>query len=123
MKLSSMLLSTVCLALASACGSSHLGSCSTALSSQGCVDYEEFPGGASAVEKACTQQGLTYSKDECTADGRVGRCRVSLEVQGYEAQSVTNYYGPATKESARASCEALSDFQLEGANFSVEFIP
>src|SRR4051794_23274727 len=65
-----------------------------------CIDYEEFPGGKTALQSACGV-GQTFSESSCTSADRVGRCRLTTTSSAASSKEVWNYYAPLSAEQAQ----------------------
>lgn len=67
-----------------------------------CIDFEgAFPGGA--AQARCKKAKGTWREESCSADGRVGTCRV--RDTGTEDRVLTRYYKPTAEAAARAECK------------------
>lgn len=92
----------------SGCGG-VIGSCSQSNgTSMICVDYDQNPAGAQALQEACENGGSTWSASACPSANRAGRCKVSVSAAGITLSSTTNYYSPVTTQQAETQCDAFS---------------
>jgi hypothetical protein len=86
-------------------GGGDKGSCSI-VGGKSCFDYPGSGFTAANVQTACDAIHGTHSATACTADGRVGSCRVMV---GSSTEQIVRYYASGfTAASAQTNCTAQS---------------